>query len=232
MGGGVPQQVGQDDRLGLGADEDDALFAVMLGLVTAGPVLPNLAAAVQVHRAELADFTGPASGQALEADHIGNDRGQVGQRGVDDGVVNGRNGGGFACRAAALAEPLHGRQAVVDGSRNQFPACSPLEATADFVYHVVDVAAGEFLLGKLPLNGQQAEGTEVFGRGPAVKLGGNQQGAADIGGRQGDDAVLSVVFLGEVLIGGGQFHHGDATGWAVGVGVTTGLTANSATKRA
>ena len=53
-------------------------------LWTGGPVLPDFAAAVQVHRPELADFAGPAAGKPLEADHIGHDRRQVGQRGIDE----------------------------------------------------------------------------------------------------------------------------------------------------
>ena len=94
----------------LGTDEDNSLAAVMLRLVLSRAVLPDFAAAVQVHRPQLADFAGPASGEALESHHIRHDLRQVGQRGLDERFLDGQDRGRFAGGRAAPLQPFDGRK--------------------------------------------------------------------------------------------------------------------------
>jgi hypothetical protein len=51
----------------------------------------------------VADFAGPASGQPLEADHIGHNLRQVRERGIDKGVIDGQDWGGLAGSSTADA---------------------------------------------------------------------------------------------------------------------------------
>ena len=220
---GLPEQVGQNDRLRLGSDGNHTLLVVVLGLVACRAVFPNVPGTVNVHRPELANLARPATRQALETDHIGHNPGQRGQGGLDNRVTDGGNLGGFPCRAAALPESLHGGKAMIDRSGNQFPAYSPLEATADFVYHVVDVAAGKVLLGKLLLDCQQAERAEIPGKGPAVKVLRQKQGALDIFRGKSLDAVFLVIAVGKILVGCGKFNHGHSNGLGGGAGLGNGI---------
>jgi hypothetical protein len=73
IGFGVSGQVVQQHGLGLGADGDDALAAVMLRLVRCGTVEPNIAAAVKVAGPRDADLCRPHSGEPLESHHVGHD---------------------------------------------------------------------------------------------------------------------------------------------------------------
>ena len=51
VGGRVPKQIGQDDRLGLGADEDGSLLSRDARSCGRRAELPDFAAAVDVHQA-------------------------------------------------------------------------------------------------------------------------------------------------------------------------------------
>ena len=56
--------------------------AMMLSFVRFGAILPHLAGTVDVARAEHADLSRPAPREPLNAHHVCNDVGQVGQRSI------------------------------------------------------------------------------------------------------------------------------------------------------
>jgi len=103
--------------LRLGADEDHAVATVVLGLVGAGTIDPNLAADVHV--------TGPRAGQPLKADHVGDNRGQMGKRGRDGFVVDGRNRGRFTRARATFSQTGDGLQGVKYGGWGSVPRTLP-----------------------------------------------------------------------------------------------------------
>jgi hypothetical protein len=74
---GVPKQVRPQHVLRLGADVNDALAAVVLGLVVLGAILPDVTGTVDVGGSQAANLARTAASKHLEADHIGHDRGQV-----------------------------------------------------------------------------------------------------------------------------------------------------------
>src|SRR5438105_1299555 len=130
-------EVGLNQPLNLGTNVNRATAAMMLRFVAGRMVFPNIVASIYVHRAKLADLARAASCEALESHHIGNDRRQERQRGINHGVVNGQNGGRLTGGCSTLAQSVDGCKSVVNGTGNQFAAHAPLEATSDFVANVV-----------------------------------------------------------------------------------------------
>lgn len=80
----VSQQVGTQNVLSLRTDEDRSILPVMGCLVLDELRLPDLAAAVDVARAELADFSRPRTGQHLKPNHCRDDWREEGQDGVNN----------------------------------------------------------------------------------------------------------------------------------------------------
>ena len=212
VGGRVPKQIGQDDRLGLGADEDGSLLAMMLGLVRPGPELPDFAAAVDVGRPDLADFAGPAAGEALEANHIGDDLGQGGERGVHHHVGHGENRRRLAGGGATLFQSSDRAKVVVDLGRHQLFGGTPLEALPDDRHQLVDVNSGLTGIDQHLPDGLELLRAEVGGGGPPV-------GSAEVRVERKVDRVKpiagrpvlpAVVFFAVFVVGVGQFHDGEA----------------------
>ena len=187
----------------------------------------------QVDRPQLADLAGPTAGKPLEADHIGYDLGQGGERGIDHNVVDRRDGRGFPCRRAPLLQPFHGSQGVLDVGADQFFGRSPLEALGDDRHQLVDVLAGVAGVDECLPDGLEGFGAELVGRGGAVEFGqGSVEGQMDVVKPTAGRAVLlAVVALAEFPVGGGQFQDG-VGGFRLGVdgggAAAAGLAASSA----
>lgn len=77
----------------------------MFRLVALRPVAPNVIRSVDVARSQVAHFGRPAAGQVLNANHVGDDRWQMGQRGVDHRFLDRKHGRGLTSLCASLLEP-------------------------------------------------------------------------------------------------------------------------------
>src|SRR5262245_36087867 len=113
----------------------------MFRLVLPGAIFPNITRSIDVRGSKLYNFSRPRAGQALEAYHVGNCRGQVRERGIDDGVLDRTNWGCLAHARLTLSESSHARKRLMDRWRNQFFGHTPLEHSFDTCDLLVDCLA-------------------------------------------------------------------------------------------
>jgi len=206
-----PQQVWAKNFLGLWTDEDDPLMVPIFRFVMLRDVDPHRAGRIDVARPHGADFSGACSDEAVEADHIGHHRGQVGERGFDHLIGDGPDGRAFGGRGASLTEAGNGLDRPINGLRDQLLGDAPFEDAFDLVNDMVAVSPTAAGCGQFLLNRLEGEGTEVFGEGVGVGVLQRADGDFDPVQGTGGLAVHRVVALGEAPVAKTEFCDGKIT---------------------
>jgi len=113
-------QIAEQYSLRPWTDEDDPRPAMMFRLVGLRNVLPDFPVPVHVARSYGADFNGPAAREYLNPHHIGNNRGKMRNRHVDNVFVNGQHRFGLAGLSPPLPQPGDGLESTVNFLRDKF----------------------------------------------------------------------------------------------------------------
>jgi hypothetical protein len=148
MGMRITLQIGQKDLLSSWADWDHFVGTVLpvLGLVSPRTVIPHIAITVEVAGPHIADFTRPRSSESLDADHIGDDFGEMGKRLFDQFIGHWLYWGQLGGSRAASLQRLNCGKSMRGASRNKLLGLRPFEESLHGLDDRIAAPAGSPLL--------------------------------------------------------------------------------------
>jgi hypothetical protein len=159
-----------EDLLGPRAQEDLALLAVHLGLVTGRDLDPDRTRRIQIASANDQSFTRPHSGQPLELDHRPELAGQVGEDRRHVAVRDRLDLAALLRPRPARPEPRNRLQRLVHGGRDQFVLDPEAEDAHDPGGPLVARPPAEAGVDHRLADGLQSVRPELASQGTAVQL--------------------------------------------------------------